>query len=86
MDSYGDKERREDFSFFVEHYQELYELYGETFLVIKGKKVIGSYENEMTAIEETTKVLPLGSFIVQKCDGDESAYTNYVSSWQVLSI
>ncbi|MCD8014287.1 MAG: hypothetical protein LUG99_14130 [Lachnospiraceae bacterium] len=79
MNDYGDRERREDFDFFVDNYQKLYEEYGKTFLVIKGKKIIGAYESEALAIEETMKDYPLGTFIVQECNGDESAYTNYVS-------
>ncbi|MCC8047445.1 MAG: hypothetical protein LIP12_18485 [Clostridiales bacterium] len=86
MKDYGDKERREDFDFFIEHYQEFYRKYGHSFLVIKEQKVIGCYDSENTAIKETIKVWPLGTFIVQECNGDESAYTNYISSWQIIQI
>lgn len=86
MIEYGENERKNDFNYFVENYQKLYEQYGHKYLVIQNKTVIGSYDTEIDAINKTSEVYPLGTFIVQECNGDESAYTNYVSSWQVLSI
>ena len=42
---------------------------------------LGIFHNMDEGIEAISKKEPLGSFIVQECNGDESAYTNYVSSW-----
>ena len=32
MSSYGETERKKDFEYFIEHYQELYEKYGHKFI------------------------------------------------------
>lgn len=84
MKEYGDKERKEDFGFFLEKYEELYREHGHSFIAIRNKKVIGVYDKFDTAVNETSKEYPLGTFIIQECNGDESGYTNYISSWQLV--
>ena len=86
MNTYGEKERMSDFQFFIEHYNELYEKYGHKFIVIKEHKILGAYDDAVSAINSTSAEYPIGSFIVQECNGDESGYTNYISSWQLVSI
>jgi len=86
MNGYGESQRKSDFDYFIENYQKLYQKYGHKFIVIKDKNILGSYDTELDAINETSKTLPLGSFIVQECNGDESGYTNYISSWQLISM
>ncbi len=83
---YTEKERKEDFDYFVNHYQELYDEYGHKFIAIKNSKILGIFDTEIEAITEMSKKHPLGTFIVQECNGDESGYTNYISSWQLVSI
>ena len=68
-----------DFKWFVENYDVLFEQYGHKFLAIKNKTVLGAYNSMQDAIDNTTE--ELGTFIVQECNGNESAYTNYISSW-----
>lgn len=86
MDSYGALQRKRDFDYFVENYQYLFQKYGHKFLAIKNKTILGSYDTELDAIKETSKTFPLGTFIVQECNGNESGYTNYISSWQIISV
>lgn len=86
MGEYGETERKNDFNYFINHYQEFYKQYGHKFIVIKDKEILGSYDTEWDAIDTTSKKYPLGSFIVQECNGDESGYTNYISSWQLFSL
>lgn len=86
MSEYGENERKNDFNYFVSHYQELYKEYGHKFIAIRNKEILGSYDTELDAINDTSKTYPLGSFIVQECNGDESGYTNYISSWQLISM
>lgn len=86
MNTYEEKERLEDFDFFLENYDELFKKYGHKFIVIKNKTILGVYDTEVDAINATSKTYPIGSFIVQECNGDESGYTNYVSSWQLISV
>ena len=60
--------------------------YGHKFIAIQNQSILGVYDDEITAINENSEKYPLGSFIVQECNGDESGYTNYISSWQLVSI
>lgn len=86
MNAYGENERQKDFEYFIAHYQELFEKYGHKFIAIQNQNILGVYDDEITAINETSEKYPLGSFIVQECNGDESGYTNYISSWQLVGI
>lgn len=70
-----------DFHWFIKNMPHLYVEYGDCFLAIKNQKVLGSYPTYSSAVHETEKHEPLGSFIVQQCGKDESAYTNYISSF-----
>lgn len=78
--------KREDFNYFIKHYQELYNKYGHKFIAIKNSKILGVFDTEIEAITDVSKEYPLGTFIVQECNGNESGYTNYISSWQLVSI
>ena len=73
-----------DFAWFKENYDDLFVKYGESYLVIKDKTVLGSYRDAGTAVRETSKTEPMGSFIVQYCNGDSSGYTNYISSMNFM--
>lgn len=86
MITYGENERQQDFDFFIAHYDEFFQKYGHKFIVIRLKEIIGIYDTEVDAVNETSKKYPIGTFIVQECNGDESGYTNYISSWQLVSI
>lgn len=86
MNTYGENERMSDFNFFVEHYNELYEKYGHKFIVIKNHKILGVYDDAVSAVNITSEKHQIGTFIVQECNGDESGYTNYISSWQLISV
>lgn len=69
-----------DYRWFVDNYQDLFHEYGENYLAIKDKRVIGAYSSFGEAVRKTAEKEPLGSFIVQLCNGNESAYTNYIAS------
>lgn len=74
----------EDFGWFVDNYNSIFTQYGHKQIVVKDKKVIGVYDSIKEAIEKTCLTEEMGTFIVQECDGSESAYTNYISSWQLI--
>jgi len=74
-----------DFKWFLENYQALFQKYGSTNLVIKNKTVLGTYPTYAAGVRTTSKTEELGTFIVQECNGDESAYTNYISSMNFLN-
>ncbi len=86
MNNYSDKERKEDFDFFLKQYEELYKKYGKCFVSIRNKKILGIFHTEEEAIDITSSEYELGEFIVQECNGDESGYTNYITSWELISI
>lgn len=75
-----------DYKWFLENYNELYKEFGDVFLVIKEKKVIGTYNSYADGVLSTMKNEPIGTFIVQRCGKDESAYTNYISSMNFCSV
>ena len=81
---YTDKDRRKDFDWFIENYQNLFDVYGYSYIAIRNKTILGSYKTVREALN--TISLPAGAYIVQLCNGDESGYTNYVASNQVCVI
>ena len=73
-----------DFEWFKEKYEELFSIYGDSILVIKDKKVIGSYKSFREALDTTLQTEKIGTFIVQKCDGTKSAYTSQIASMNFM--
>lgn len=69
-----------DFEWFKENYTELYRRYGECHIAIKAQCVLGIYGSHIEAVKETSKTEELGTFIVQKCDGSDEAYSCYIAS------
>jgi len=74
----------QDFKWFVENYDSLYEKYGHSFLAIKNKTVLGAYSTCVEGVKETQKTETLGTFIVQECTGDQWGYTGYITSTYFL--
>ncbi len=69
-----------EFQYYLDHQLELAEKYDGKCIVIKDKKVIGSYENEVDAINATSEKHELGTFLVQNCTSDpESTEHTYHS-------
>lgn len=73
-----------DFKWFLDNYDDIFREYGNCYVAIKDKKVLGTYGSTAEAVKETSKNEPLGSFIVQYCNGDESGYTNYIASMHFM--
>lgn len=69
-----------DYEWFLEHCSELFNKFGNTYLAIKNKTVLGAYSTYAEGVKTTLKTEQIGTFIVQLCGSDESAYTNYISS------
>ena len=69
-----------DFEWFKANIDALYDEYGPTFLAIKDEKVLGAYESYGEGVRSTMENEQLGTFIVQRCDRGEEAYTNYIAS------
>lgn len=72
MDKLLDKE----FKYFLDNHDKLVEKYNGKFVVIKGCKVIGVYDSELEAVDQTTINHELGTFLVQKCEPGSNSYTS----------
>ena len=70
--------QRADFNWFLNNYEDLYKKYGHKFLVVKDKNVIGAFDSVREALSNTSE--PLGTYILQECTGEESAYSNFIAS------
>lgn len=77
--------QNDDYKWFLENYEDLYKKYGPVYLAIKNKTVLGVYDSYADGVIATKKNESLGSFIIQRCGNDESAYTNYISSMNFMS-
>ena len=69
-----------DFEWFVQNILKLYKLYGNKYIAIKNKTVLGTYGSYSEGVKQTALKEELGTFIIQKCGNDETAYTNYIFS------
>lgn len=68
--------QKEDFKYFVDHHDELVNLYKDKYVVIKNKEVVAVAETLDQGIEKALDLgLQLGSFIVQLCTEGDGAYT-----------
>lgn len=65
----------EEYKYFKEHKKELLEKHKNKFVVIKKNELIGVYDSEKEAYEETTKDNVVGSFLIQQCVEDEDKLT-----------
>ena len=79
MDTYTEQDRLNDFEYFISIYQDLYNKYGESFIALKNKKILGAFKTVNEAIQALSDKYKLGTYIVQKCNGDESGYTATVA-------
>ena len=75
---YADKDRKNDFEWFLSKYDAIYKEHGECYVAIKNKNILGYYNSLIEGLKKTNE--PKGSFIVQYCNGKEDGYTNYIAS------
>ncbi len=75
---------QEELEFFKANQINLVHKYGGKILVIKGKKVIGAYNNTIDAFTEAAKEFELGSFMIQPCEPGPEAYTVTISSSELF--
>lgn len=66
-----------DYQWFLENYSELYDEFGASFLAIKNKNILGVYSTYADGVRETLRSEEIGTFIVQECNGNSSAYISY---------
>lgn len=69
-----------EFDYYLKHQDELVEKYAGKYIVIRNCEVQAVYDSEIEAIEETSKVFEIGTFLVQHClPGDESVTQTFHS-------
>lgn len=56
---------RTEYQYYLDHKAEFLAQYEGKYIVIKHNKVLGVYDSDLHAIQETTKKEELGTFIVQ---------------------
>jgi hypothetical protein len=71
---------QKEFQYYLDHQDEMVRQYDGKFVVIKDGKVLGAYDDELTAITQTQKTQELGTFLVQKVSPGENAYTQIFHS------
>jgi len=66
---------KKEFHYYLKHQDELVASHNGKYIVLKDQKVIGVYDTEAEAIEQTLKEHQLGSFLVQLCSPGNESYT-----------
>ena len=69
-----------EFQYYIDHQGELVEKYRGKVIVIKNEGVIGVYDSDIEAIEETSEKHEMGTFLVQKCEPGPNSYTQTLHS------
>lgn len=73
------------FQYYLDHQKKLVKKYNGKFIVIKDGDVLGSYDDELKAVEETSKDHEIGTFLVQFVSPGDSAYTQNFYSRVAIS-
>jgi len=74
------KPLEKEFKYYLDNQDKLVEKYNGKFIAIKNCEVIGVYDTELKAIEETSKKQELGTFLVQKCEPGTDSYSQMYHS------
>ncbi|OIN95883.1 MAG: hypothetical protein AUJ48_02480 [Deltaproteobacteria bacterium CG1_02_45_11] len=69
------KKLEKEFNYYLDNQSDLLKKYEGKFLVIKGTEVIGTYDTELKALEETVKEHELGTFLIQHCMPGADSFT-----------
>jgi hypothetical protein len=65
-----------EFHYYLAHQDELVREYNGKYIVIQNTTVLGAYDSEWEAVQETTKQgHALGTFFVQKCEPELEVQT-----------
>jgi len=66
---------KKEFQYYLDHQAELVAQYEGKYVVLRDEKVIGVYDAELQAVQETAKIHALGTFLVQKCEPGQESYS-----------
>lgn len=74
-----------EFQYYLQNKDEFLKKYLGKFLVIKSEEVVGVYDTEAEAYDESVKKFELGSFLIQACLPGEESYTQTFHSRVVFA-
>lgn len=60
-----------NFDWFVDNYKNIYKKYGNAFIAIHDRKIVGVYDDKDVAFKETSKKYRPGTFNIQHCDEED---------------
>lgn len=79
MNNYTDAEKNKDFNFFKNINKDYFSKHGHKFLAVKNQSVIETADDVPSLISKMDKKsFQLGTYLIQECTGDNSAYTTTV--------
>ena len=64
-----------EFEYYLANQAKFVQQHNGKFIVIKDRAVIGVFDDQTTAVSETKKTHELGTFLVQKVEPGDEAYT-----------
>ncbi len=64
-----------EFKYYLDNQDELVKRFKGKYIVIEDQTVIGTYDNEMDAYNETIKEHELGTFLIQHCLPGKESHT-----------
>jgi hypothetical protein len=64
-----------EFTYFIEHQDELVKEHVGKVIAIKDERVIGVFATELEAVRALEAKYPLGTFLVQRCEPGPSCYS-----------
>ncbi len=70
----------QEFKYYKDHQDRLVEEYNDKYVVVKGDKIIGVYDDELTAYLETKKSHKVGTFLIQEVSPGVESYTQTYQS------
>lgn len=65
---------KKEFEYYLAHQDEFVRRYNGRVIVIKDGSVLGDYDSELVAVNETKKTHPVGTFLVQRVSPGTAAY------------
>lgn len=75
----------QEFKYYLSHQDDLVAQYDGKVVVIKGQTVLGVFQDELTAVTETSKSHEIGTFLVQRVSKGSAAYTQTYHSRVVFT-
>ncbi len=73
-----------EFKYYTDHQDELVSKYGGYFIVIKDNSILGAFNSQNEAFDETIKKEKLGTFLIQHCLPGSDSFTQTFHSQVIL--